>query len=78
MTESRETLASAISTEITRVGLKREHYRAAAQTVGTMGNMRPALYMMDQAIHFAREARDCEDVVDMVRALKSLREFGDD
>ena len=78
MTESRETLASSITSEITRVSAKRERWRERGLVAGTMGNMRPALYIMDQAIHFGREARDSGAVDDMARALENLRAVEND
>lgn len=70
-----EDLAEAISDEIMRLSAKREARLRAAQSMGAVGENRPDLYLMDQAMHFARQARDHGEVAGMVMALKALKDF---
>lgn len=72
-----DTLASAISSEIARVSAKRERELRAAQAQDAVGEARVDLYLMDRAIHFAREARDDGEPIEMAITLSALRDIGD-
>ena len=69
-----EKLANAITAEITRVSAKREREIAVARAAGAVGEARPALYMMDQAMHFGRKAKDGRCTAEMAIALRALRD----
>lgn len=75
MTLHPETLSTAISEEITRVSAKRERELAVAQAAGVVGETRTTLYLMDQAMHFGRKARDELEAAAMAMALKALRDI---
>ena len=75
MTFQPDTLAGQISTEILRVSAKRERDLRTAQAAGAVGEARQGLYLMDQALHFAREARDEMCPVAMIAWLRTLEDF---
>lgn len=72
---SQEALADKISAEIIRVSAKRERLLRAAKANDVIGKMRPKLTLMDQAMHFAREARDERCPVAMIAWLRTLEDF---
>lgn len=68
-------LAEDITAEIDRVSAKRERETAVARAAGAVGEVRPALYMMDQAMHFGRKAREGRCTAEMAIALAALRDI---
>lgn len=72
-----DTIASAISAEIARVSAKRERLLRAAQSADAVGETRHSLYIMDQAMHFARTARDEGCPVAMLSTLRALKDIGE-
>ena len=70
-----DTLADRISSEIVRVSSKREREMRAAKVNDAVGRARPRLHLMDQAIHFARQARDERCPVAMIAWLRTLEDF---
>lgn len=72
---SPDMLADRISDEITRVSARREREMKAARAAGDLGAKRPVLYLMDQAMHFAKAARDERCPVAMVAWLRALEDF---
>ena len=70
-----DTLADKIDDEILRVSFKREREMRAAKVNDAVGRIRPRLHLMDQAIHFARQARDERCPVAMIAWLRTLEDF---
>jgi hypothetical protein len=70
-----DSLADSISAEIMRVSQLRENARRAAAAAGQLGEARRGLYFLDQAMHFARLARDEGDEAEMAIALRALRDI---
>lgn len=75
MTFQPETLAQKITDEILRVSFKRERELRAAKVNNAMGRVRPRLYLMDQAMHFAKAAREERCPVAMLMWLSALEGF---
>jgi hypothetical protein len=72
-----EHVAERITVEIFRVSAKRERLMRAARAAGAVGEARPTLYLMDRAMHFAREARYVGCPFAMVEWLRALEDFKD-
>ena len=70
-----DTLADKIDDEILRVSFKREREMLAAKVNDAVGRIRPRLHLMDQAILFARQARDVRCPVAMIAWLRTLEDF---
>ena len=72
---SHDTLSDRITAEISRVSARRERDLAAARAASDLGAKRPLLYLMDQAMHFAKAARAERCPVAMVACLRALEDF---
>lgn len=75
MTLQFEDLSDAIEKEIRRVSAKRDEVMRAARACGVIDRRRPVLYLMDQAMHFGRHARQQGDVGRMAIALSALKDI---
>lgn len=74
-----DNLADSISEEIMRVSAIRQRKLRAAHAAGARGvdAARATLYLMDQAMHFARKARDEGEEAAMAITLRALKDIRD-
>lgn len=72
-----DAIADKISAEILRVSAKRARLMRAAKANDAVGRSRPTLSLMDQAMDFARQARDERCPVAMIAWLRALEDFKD-
>lgn len=68
-----DTLADALPREITRVRETQDHYKAMRGRPNLI--VEPAIMMMEAEIQAAIRACAAGDVVEMLRSLKTLREY---
>ena len=70
-----ESVGSKLLNEIERVSAKRERWRDLARADRPMGNFGPAIFLMTQAIEFAKRALSDQDPVACIAALRDLEGF---
>jgi hypothetical protein len=72
------TLGDALPAEIKRIQAKRERWLGYAKDAGPVASFNPALMMMQMAIDEGVAALASGDVVRMIAAYQTLKDYGDD